>query len=297
MSSLSWSLFLFVLLVTMWSNLFIYLRPAGCVCSSQSLFLDSEESYSDSSLEEFLISLRRFLVAFTLIFLIFLISRLLLIESLKISFTFTFRPLILFHIFSPTSHISSQSIIDGFIVGALSKTFISTMRHIISLEYSWFLAKHAIFLVTGMFGRLVVGSLVSAGDTIHCLLLPQYPNRYVTVRMSIRFIRSNLLGMILWPFPIIFDLYCGQEVTPIFMGQGKTVLLIFIQLILHGWGETVLNCNLYLIHREFGVADFPISYLIDIAFQGTIFLFIVIQLILHGWGETVLNCKLNLIHR
>ena len=61
-------------MVTIWSNLFIYLYPEGRLRVSQSLSLDSEESESDSALEKSLLESQRFLESISLIFLVFLSS-------------------------------------------------------------------------------------------------------------------------------------------------------------------------------------------------------------------------------
>ena len=89
-------------------------------------------------------------------------------------------------------------------------------------------------LSTVMLRRLVVGSFVVAKDTSPFLILHWYPIRSIAVRIIILSSRSNLLELLCFPFPIIFDLGCGQEVTPISMGKGTISLLIILQIILHG---------------------------------------------------------------
>ena len=64
-------------------------------------------------------------------------------------------------------------------------------------------------------------------------LLMRNPHGLVAVRYIICLRRCNILGLVHFHFPIIFGLYCGQEVTPIFMRQGKIVLLVILQLVLH----------------------------------------------------------------
>ena len=119
-------------------------------------------------------------------------------------------------------------------------------------------------LGTEIFRRLVVGLFVFTEDTSPCLLLPHDPYGHVAVRKRGRSSRSNIIDLGCCPFTIIFDLDCGKEVTPIFMGQGTIVLVIILQLILHGQGESVLDCNSNLIHRYFLIANFPISSLTTI---------------------------------
>ena len=51
------------------------------------------------------------------------------------------------------------------------------------------------------------------------------------------------------------------------MGKGSIVLLMVIQLILHGCGETVLNCNTNLIDHELLVMEFLIICLIVLALR------------------------------
>ena len=157
-----------------------------------------------------------------------------LLESLKIFLSFTFRLLILFQKLIPTLHGSSQSILDGIIVGTFVKTFLRTMRHILLLRHSCLLANNATDLGTVMLRRLVVGSFFVADDTSPCLLPPRDYNGSVAVIMIGPSSRKSILDLDCCPFSIIFDLDCGQEVTPIFMSQGTIVLLIIIQLILHG---------------------------------------------------------------
>ena len=149
------------------------------------------------------------------------------LERLEIFLPFTFVILLLFHIFSPTSHRSSQSILGGLLVGTLSKTVLSTVRHIISLGYYFLLEKHALALSTLMPRRLVVGSFVGAQGTSpnYCLLFPRDPNVSFDVRYRCRSSRVNIIDLGCFPFPVILNLDCGQEVTPIFMVQGTIVLL------------------------------------------------------------------------
>ena len=146
-----------------------------------------------------------------------------------------------------------------------AKRILSNMQYILSLRHSWLLAKHAMALGTVMLRCLVVRSFFVVEYISTCLLLPQDPNRSAAVRMRGRSNRINLLDFGYCHFPIIFDLNCEQEVTPIFMGKGMISLLIIPQLILHGWGESILYFKSNLIHREFFVADFPIICLINIA--------------------------------
>ena len=88
-----------------------------------------------------------------------------LLESLKIFLPFNSGLFILFHSFSPSYHRSSQSFLDGILVGTLSKIDLSTMRHILFIRNSYLLANNAMVLGTVMPRRLVVGSFIVAGDT------------------------------------------------------------------------------------------------------------------------------------
>ena len=160
----------------------------------------------------------------------------LILESLQLFLPFNFEIIVLFHSFTPTPHRFSQSILDDIMVSTLAKTVLSTLRHMLLLRNSCLLAKHAVELGTVTIKRLVVGFFVGLYETSpkSCLLLPRYPNISAAVRKRVRFFRGNLLDLGCCPFPVIFNLDCGQEVAPIFMGQGNIVLLMFIQLILHG---------------------------------------------------------------
>ena len=153
----------------------------------------------------------------------------------------------MFHSFIPAYHGSSQSIPDGLMVRVLVKTVLSTMQHIILLKNSCLLENHSVVLGTVMLRRLYSG--IIAKDTSPSLFLPQKPNIFISVRMICRSIRWNILDLSYFPFPIIFDLDCVQEFTPIFMSQGTMVLLIILQLIMHGWGESIPNSNSNIMNR------------------------------------------------
>ena len=85
-------------------------------------------------------------------------------------------------------------------------------------------------LDTVLIRRLVVGSLVGAEDISpkSCLFLPQDPNVSIAVRYRGRSSRCDIIDLGCCPFPVIFNLDCGQEVTPIFMGKGTIVLLMIL---------------------------------------------------------------------
>ena len=56
-------------------------------------------------------------------------------------------------------------------------------------------------------------------------------------------------------FPIIFNLHSGQQVTPLFMGYGTIVLMFTLQLILHGFRESVISGNVNNTFIKLFVAD------------------------------------------
>ena len=159
---------------------------------------------------------------------------------------------------------SAQSIHGGLMDGALAKIFFSTIQQNLFLRHSCLIANNSMVIVTMMLGRLIVGSFFTE-DTSPCLLLPWDPNGSIAVRTRGCSSRINSPDLGCWTFPITFDLDYVQEVTPILMSQVTIVPLIILQLILHGWGESVLNCNSNIINREFFVAYFPISCFITIA--------------------------------
>ena len=138
----------------------------------------------------------------------------------------------MFHSFRPTSHVTYQSTPNGILVGALPKTVFRTIRHILLLRHYCLIAKHSITLCPGLPGRLFVGLIAEANSP--SLLLPRKPNRFVAIRIRGLSSRCNFIDLGFCHFPIIFGLDCGQEVTPIFMIQGMIVLLIILQIILHG---------------------------------------------------------------
>ena len=108
------------------------------------------------------------------------------------------------------------------------------MRHILLLRHSCLLANNATDLGTVMLRQIVVGSFFVVEDTSTCLLPPRDYNESVAVIMRGPYSRKHILDLDCCPFSIIFNLDCGQEVTPIFMSQGTIVLLIIPQLILNG---------------------------------------------------------------
>ena len=81
-------------------------------------------------------------------------------------------------------------------------------------------------------GRLSVGIIVE--ETSPLLLLPRDTYVFVASRMVGCSRRCDPLDLGCLPLPIIFDLNCGQDFTPIFMGQVTIVLLIIPKLVLHG---------------------------------------------------------------
>ena len=137
------------------------------------------------------------------------------------------------------------------------------MRHILSLRHYWLHANDAIAMCTMMLGRLF--PLLFAEDISPSLLLTRNLNGLTSVIRRCRSWGCNPLDLGWCPFSVIFDLDCGQEVTPILISQGTIVLLVILKLIMHGWGESVLNSNSNLINRELFVADLPTSFIKNIA--------------------------------
>ena len=116
-----------------------------------------------------------------------------------------------------------------------------------------------------MIRRLSIGSFVGAQDTSTSLILPLDP--YIPIAVIYRglYSRGDLLDLVCRPFSVVFNLEVGQDFTPLFMGKGAIVLLMFIQIILHGCGETVLNFNKNFTDRELLGTGFPIICLISLA--------------------------------
>ena len=106
------------------------------------------------------------------------------------------------------------------------------MLHIIYFRNYYLLAKYAIALCAVMLVRIF--PLLFELNTSPILIITRKPNILISVRMRGRYCSCNLLDFVKCPFPIIFDLNFIQEITPIFMSQGTIVLLIILQLILHG---------------------------------------------------------------
>ena len=138
----------------------------------------------------------------------------------------------MFHSISPTSHRSSYFILGG-TVGIMYRTFLGTMRHILPIRNSYLLAKHTLALGTMVSVRLFLGSIVGSKDTGTCLLLPRNPDGIIYIRCICHSRIGDLLDLGCRPFTFVFNLNCGQDITPIFMVQGAKVLLMVLQLVLH----------------------------------------------------------------
>ena len=159
---------------------------------------------------------------------------------------------------------SPQSVLDGLLVRTLAKTVLRAMQHIILLRHSCLLSKYAVPLDSMM---LAISTLLFAvrNGTSPYPLLTRYPKGFISVRMGCHCKVCKPIDLGRFPFSINFNLDGGQEVTPIFMIQGLIVLLIFLQLIMHGWEDYVFNSSLNLIIREVLVTDVPTSCLITLA--------------------------------
>ena len=59
---------------------------------------------------------------------------------------------------------------------------------------------------------------VRAKDISLGLLPPRNHHGFVTVRKRVCSSRGKIIDMHCYYFPLIFNLHCGQEVTPIFIG-------------------------------------------------------------------------------
>ena len=115
--------------------------------------------------------------------------------------------------------------------------------------------------------RLFMGYLVGAQDTSTCLLLPRNTGGLVNVKYRGYSSRGDLLDLGCFPFSFVFNLNCGQEFTPIFIGKGEIFILMVLQLILHGCDRPVLNSKLNFTERELLVADSTIICLSSFALQ------------------------------
>ena len=59
------------------------------------------------------------------------------------------------------------------------------------------------------------------------------------------------------PFSVVLHLNGGQNVTPVFMKYGTIVLMIVLQIIPYGCGESALICKSNNIFDKLFVADVP----------------------------------------
>ena len=161
-------------------------------------------------------------------------------------------PFVLFHILGPDSHSSPQSILDRLLVRTLAKTVFRVILHVLLLVHACLLENHAITMCTVLHRNIF--PLLFETDTSPSLLIMWNPHRLVSVIERVWFWIWKLLYLGCYPFPIIFDLNFGQEVTPIFIIQVTIVLLIIFQLFMHVWGEPILNSSLNIMNRELFVA-------------------------------------------
>ena len=141
----------------------------------------------------------------------------LLLESFQLLLPFVFRLFIMFHSISPTYHRSSHSILDG-MFGAKTSSILGNMWGVVLFSNSCLLANNTIIIYTMVPVLLHFWGFVRAQDIIIGLHLPHNFHWFVTVRERSCPSRMNLLDMHCCYFPFIFNLDCGQKVTPIFIG-------------------------------------------------------------------------------
>ena len=113
-----------------------------------------------------------------------------------------------------------------------------------ALSTSCLIENQAVLLYAVIFGVISLMMFAAYLDTSPSFLLTRHPNWVVSVRIKIPWLRGcKRLGLGHSPFPIIFNLYIGKKVIPIFIGYGTTVLIIILQLILRGFRDFVLSGN------------------------------------------------------
>ena len=157
---------------------------------------------------------------------------------------------------------SLQSSIYRLLVITFSKSVIGAMWHVISLRRSCLLSKHAVALRLMVLMRLYLMLFAVIQDTSTCLILTYYPNGFITDIINRRCLwvyKPLHLGRN--PFSVVLDLNSRQKVTPFLMKYGTIILVIILQLVLHGWGGSLLSCNVNSLLAKLFFADVPTSWL------------------------------------
>ena len=137
--------------------------------------------------------------------------------ELSAPYSIFFRIIILFHSISPTSHRSSQYILNV-TVGAHTGAILGTMRGVIALRHSYLLENHTIILYTMVPNVRPFWGFVRAQDTRLGILLHRNPHGFISIIERGWHSRGDIIYLHWCYFTFIFNLDCGQEVTPIFTG-------------------------------------------------------------------------------
>ena len=78
----------------------------------------------------------------------------------------------------------------------------------------------------------------------------------VVFRRSLLF--KKYFDLVSITLPSIVLIQGGKDVTPLLMGQGAIVLILYFHIIMYGLRETFLSCYKVIVLRELTVAEFPL---------------------------------------
>ena len=114
-------------------------------------------------------------------------------------------------------------------------------------------------MLGGIINHLIVGQQDISPD----LLLEVKPRSCIAIRFDRYCLRGrksfDLIHISLY---IIFRLQGGQEVIPLFWGQGVISRVFILHHMMHGCWEYVLSCNMNFNLRQLFVADVPMCFFI-----------------------------------
>ena len=123
------------------------------------------------------------------------------------------------------------------------------MRHILALSSSRLLAQHTVSLYSSLLGVVtLVGLLEGQKHTgpgfiiVCCLQACIYIIIYNHELLNVQYLDFGS-----GPFPVVFRLQVGQDVTPLFVVQGGNIRIFVVDIILHGYSNTVLSLDVDLI--------------------------------------------------
>ena len=114
-------------------------------------------------------------------------------------------------------------------------------------------------------GLTLVGILAGRKNTSTRFLLARHLKDRINFRIyHNKPLSGNYFDLGSSPLPAAFSLQFGQEVTLLFVGQGKKMFIFFVHLILHVCRKIALCCDADFIFSEIVILDSPIGLFIHV---------------------------------